>query len=80
MPTCENCNQVKADNEVLPGVPIICKECFARVNGIPRHMPPEYYEGYRNGSVAARRKLREHLRQVALTKGTEELLNEIGIH
>jgi len=80
MPTCENCHQVKADKDVLPGFPVICKECFARINGIPRNMPPEYYEGYRNGAVAARRKLREHLRQVAFTKGTEELLNEIGIH
>lgn len=80
MPQCESCNKVKADSEILPGFPVICKECFVRINGIPRNMPPEYYEGYRNGSVAGKRKFREHLRQVAFTKGTQALLEEIGIH
>lgn len=74
---CEICEEKKSSKEVLPGIPIICFQCFRRINRIPKPMPLVYYQGFRDGKLRGKREERFRLRRILEKRGREELFEAI---
>lgn len=74
---CTICSETKNESEVLPGIPIVCNLCFIKINGLPKRMPPAYYQGFRDGRIKGKREERKALRRILWKESREALIERV---